>query len=80
MDTINEKLRATFAQVLGEPFESINMETSPRNLKSWDSLKHVELVIAVEEAFGITFGTTEITSINSARGFALALKTKGVLG
>lgn len=78
MTALNPKLQKIFSEILKEPVENISIESSPRTLNSWDSMRHVELVIAVEEAYNISFSTTEITSINSFRGFSTMLESKGV--
>ena len=33
---------------------------NPDKIKGWDSLKHIEFVFGLEEAFGITFSESEI--------------------
>jgi len=37
------------------PIDSIDNKSSQDSIKSWDSLKHMKLVIALEEEFGIFF-------------------------
>ncbi len=72
------QLEALFANLLQEPIESINEETSPRNTRSWDSLKHLELVMAIEGAFSVQFGMPEIVGLNSLGSIRKMLKLKGV--
>jgi acyl carrier protein len=48
--------------VLGVPSEAIDNEFSSETCETWDSLKHLTLVLAVEEHFGITFSESEIWS------------------
>ena len=74
------QLEALFANLLQEPIESISEETSPRNTKSWDSLKHLELVMAIEGAYSVQFTMPEITSLNSLGCVRRLLHAKGVLG
>ena len=72
------QLEALFANLLQEPIESINEETSPRNTRSWDSLKHLEVVMAIEGAYSVQFSMTEIVGLNSLGSFRQLLKLKGV--
>ncbi len=72
------KLEAVFANLLQEPIESINEETSPRNTRSWDSLKHLELVMAIEVAYLVQFTMPEIIGLNSLGSIRQLLKLKGV--
>ncbi len=50
---LEHQLRAIFAVVLDIPNESIVPELSPDTCAGWDSLKHIHLVCAVDETFGI---------------------------
>ena len=45
--------------------DSINLEldTQADAVPGWDSLAHVRIVIAVENAFGLRFNTSEITGL-----------------
>jgi len=51
-------------------------ETSFQSIPEWDSLGHVGLMEALEEAFGITVSddvSVELTSIDAIRRFVAAL-------
>ncbi len=72
------QLEALFANLLREPIELINEETSPRNTRSWDSLKHLEVVMAIEGAYSVQFSMPEIVGLNSLGSFRQLLKLKGV--
>jgi acyl carrier protein len=71
-------LREIFASILGEPVDRIDAQASPETLLSWDSLRHVELIIEVENRYGVSFSTTEIFAMTSFQGFEDALARKGV--
>ena len=72
------KLEALFSNLLQEPIESINEETSPRSTRSWDSLKHLELVMAIEGTYSVQFSMPEIVGLNSLGNIRQILKLKGV--
>jgi acyl carrier protein len=40
-------------------------ETTADDVEEWDSLSHVQLVVALEKAFGIKFTSREILSWNN---------------
>ena len=48
---INEKLNLVMSAVFEIPIESINQKSSPETIESWDSLKHMNLIVAIEEEF-----------------------------
>jgi acyl carrier protein len=51
----NEKLlKNTVAGVLGVSPDDINDDSSMDNLHEWDSVKHLNLVLAIEEVFGVS--------------------------
>jgi acyl carrier protein len=47
-------LKNTVAKVLGVNPDDINDDSSMDNLHEWDSVKHLNLVLAIEEVFGIS--------------------------
>ena len=72
------KLEDVFAQVLHEPAQSLSDETSPQTVRAWDSLRHIELVMTVEAAFGVRFATAEVTTIRTLGCMRQLLQQKGV--
>ena len=59
----NKKI-ARIKNVISSVFEilesDINDDSSPDTIGSWDSLKHMNLIIALEEEFEVTFTDNEI--------------------
>ena len=46
------------------------------NTEKWDSLKHVEIMFAVEEEFGVEFSEDELGNLDSVRSIASAVRAK----
>lgn len=67
-----------FASQLKVPLASISDETSPANTPAWDSLKSINLVLTLEEEFGVRLTTREIRSMNSVAAVKQVLRSKGV--
>jgi acyl carrier protein len=65
---MEERIRNVMAAVLGISSSQIGEQSSPKNIGSWDSLRHMNLVIALEEEFGIQFADSEIPELT---GYAL---------
>ncbi len=40
-------------------------ETTPASVPGWDSAKHVELVVALEDAFGCMFDPDDVAELTS---------------
>jgi acyl carrier protein len=73
------KLEELFARTLREPVSVFSNDTSPATVRSWDSLRHIELVMAAEAEYGIRFETAEVTTIRSLGCMRGILQRKGVM-
>ena len=75
---MQDKLRVLFSNVLGIPQDSITAHTSPDTVKGWDSLRHMNLIAAIEEEFDVELTDEEVVDCSSF-GLAseiLAIKVK----
>ena len=75
-----DRLLAVFAEVLGLPPERLGEDTSPDTTSEWDSLAAMNLVAALEEAFGVEFTTTEIMRMRTIGIAREVLRAKGAAG
>ena len=57
-----EKVNEVFIDVLDNEDISLSYETTAADVEDWDSLNHVQLVVAVERKFKIRFTSQEIQS------------------
>jgi acyl carrier protein len=57
---MEERLKAIMADVLEISVEEINSDTSMDTLENWDSLLHLNLILALEEAFEVSFLVDEV--------------------
>ena len=62
---MNEKLRAIVAEALELDPVLITEKTSVENQPKWDSLRHMNLIFAVEDAFGIRFDDADLPKLTS---------------
>ena len=58
-------LKQIMATVLNVPVESINSATSMDTIEKWDSLQHMNLVLALEDAFDVSIPDDEAANITS---------------
>jgi acyl carrier protein len=49
-----------FCEVLNDGSIKLKYETTANDVKDWDSLNHIELVVAVEKHFKIKFNFVEL--------------------
>jgi acyl carrier protein len=71
-------LHDVVARILRVPAASISDETSPETLPRWDSLKHLDLMTGIEDAYGIQFSTADIMRAKSVGEVRLLLREKGL--
>ena len=57
---IYPRLGAIMCEVFDLDSVDINDTTTADDIPEWDSLSHIQLVVAVEKAFGIKFSSREI--------------------
>ena len=57
---MEDRLKKVFANVFDIPVGNIDDNLSPDTVDEWDSLNHTNLVIALEQEFGVTFSPDEI--------------------
>lgn len=74
-----ERLLRIISIIMEVPIEELNKETSPDNIEKWDSLKHMNLILALEEEFNIAFSDEEIVEMLSVEIIVEILKEKGGL-
>ena len=60
-------------QVLELDPNAINEDTSVDNQPKWDSLRHMSLIFAVEEGFGVRFEDDQLPELTSVAAFERAL-------
>jgi len=60
---VKEKVFDIIAQVMNVPIESVTEESSPESIETWDSLKHMSLILTLEEEFGVQFSDEEIVTM-----------------
>ncbi len=59
------KLKELWAQTLGVNVSEISDDLTYQGIPQWDSVGHMNLVAALEEAFGLSLEMDEIISLNS---------------
>ncbi|MEO5373308.1 MAG: acyl carrier protein [Alphaproteobacteria bacterium] len=64
---IEADLRRTVAEILEMEPEAVTDETGAATVEAWDSLNHIRIVLAIEDAHGIRFPVARIERMTSFR-------------
>jgi acyl carrier protein len=59
------RLRDVLAGFFNNPGLAVDASTTARDVRGWDSLANVELMVEIEEAFGIRFRTGEVAGLKN---------------
>jgi acyl carrier protein len=62
---IQERLQGLFRDVFDNRELVISRATTAADIREWDSLNHINLIVGMEKEFEIKFGLAEIQSLQS---------------
>lgn len=71
---VEQRARAVVAGVLDQDPESIDDSTEQSGIPEWDSLRHLELVMALEHEFGVSFHMETVPELTSFAAIKRALE------
>ncbi len=64
-EKIYERLNKVFRDIFDDESIVVTAETTSNDIEDWDSLEHINLVVAVEQEFGIKFNMNEVTTMKN---------------
>jgi acyl carrier protein len=73
-----QKLKEVLSRIFNVSLDSITEEASPDTIESWDSLRHMNLVLALEEEFGVEFTDDQVVEILSYKLIKIVLQEHGI--
>ena len=73
---MSQKIFEIVARIMGVPVEAVSIESSPETLANWDSLRHMKLILAIEESLSIQLNDEDIVSIKNVQDLVYRLEAK----
>lgn len=73
---ISDRIKAVMSSVFGLSESQIGDDSSTDSIARWDSLGHLNLMIALENEFGISFGDEDFANLTSLPLLELEVRSK----
>lgn len=64
-EEVFEKLNQVFQDVFDDDGIQVDDNTTSGDIEDWDSLEHINLIVAVEKKFGMKFNMGEVTTMKN---------------
>ena len=71
-----EEIKSIIAQVMSIDINDVLDEASPENTSNWDSIRHMELLTKLEQAYSVKFDVDEMIEMMSLPAIIETLKRK----
>ena len=68
-EEVEKQLNQVFRDVFGDEAIQINELMTAKDIEGWDSLTHVNLIVAVEKRFKISISTKDVSALRNVGDF-----------
>jgi acyl carrier protein len=75
-DQLRSRMTRTFRDVFGEPDLVISDGMTAEDVDQWDSLSHINLIVALEREFRVKFTTGEVTKLKNVGDLVALIQSK----
>jgi len=62
---VSDQIRTLASDIFGVPADQITPASTPETIETWDSIQHLNLVLALEEKFALQLSPEEIEQMKS---------------
>ncbi len=74
MVNIDERIKDVMSGVFGVDADTLTEESSQDNVDGWDSIKHLDLIVSLEEEFGVSIPIEEVGNLTNFKYIKLTLE------
>jgi acyl carrier protein len=64
-DDLTSRVNGVFQKVFGDETLIVSRVTTAQDVEGWDSLMHINLIVAIEREFKVRFTTRDITGLKN---------------
>ncbi len=72
--TILEKIQSLFRDIFDDEDLLVTEETVAADVEDWDSFAQMQIIMAIEDMFGIKFSTDEVTGFKNVGDIVKAIE------
>jgi acyl carrier protein len=74
---MNEQVLSRVREIASDVLQAeVTSESSPQTIENWDSVQHLNLVLAIEEEYGFQFLPEEMDQATTVGSLALLVSAK----
>jgi acyl carrier protein len=73
-DDLVARLIEVAADVFGVPAATLSAQSSPESVEAWDSISHLNLMLAIEQATGVRIEPEQMAELTSISSIAEAVR------
>ena len=77
MQPVPQSLREIVADTLEIAPSEVTPELDGQAVETWDSFRHLQLILALEGEYGVQFDPQQIPELTTVRSIQTALEAKG---
>ncbi len=74
MKNIDERIKEVMSAVFEVDVDSINEESSQDTIENWDSIKHLDLIVSLEDEFGVSIPLEEVQNMRNVKIIKLTIE------
>ena len=74
--SIQDRVIQIVSDVTGVPISKLDGNSSPESVSEWESMKHINIVLAIEEEFGLHFDDEEITELKGIKSLVSLIENQ----
>ena len=71
---VEVRIKEVMSGVFDIDIETINEESSQDSIEQWDSMKHLDLIVALEEEFGVDIPIEEVGNMTNFKYIKLIIE------